>query len=589
MHLHRPNIVPHRVRAAWCCTAAALAVAAMPAWPQAAPSPPPPPPPVRTPEVVPTPSELAPPLVPGPGTGKVPDQPVVVPTPRELGKPDEDITLDVSAYELGDEAPPELRAALAELTAPFVGPGKTFEDLNAAAAEVRRYLNAELGYYLGYAYLPEQTPVDGRVRIAVLLGRLDRVELKWDDQLPIAREVVEGYLAQLAPGSVLRVRDVERVVFLVNDLRGITARFEVVPGSTPGTATLVVQPRADARWAFKLDLDTNGSRFIGEQRLGGQVTMSSPLGRGDSLSASVLSSFTGGLQFALLGYALPVGTSGLRVGSSLSGTRYRIPTDLIPLGLSGHAWTVNAFALYPLVRSRNLNVFTLAALDHKAYADKVGGGAASDKTVNALTLGFTGDFRDDLLGGGVNSYEFSASAGQVRFGAGRSGGLDDAPNYRKLNLTIARVQGLVEGLLLGYLSVRTQYSFDNLDTTEQFRIGGPDGVRAFASGEGTGDGGVIVTGELRWLPPTALLGRYARETVFALFGDAGEVVRRHNVSIGSDGPNTARYAGAGVSVAWVRPGQYALRISVAHPVRGVARSDPVERDPRVYAQFSALF
>ncbi len=545
---------------------------------------------MRTPEVVPTPSELAPPLVPGPGTAKVPDETPTLPAPRELGKPEGEFTIDVSAYEVDDDAPESLRAALPRLTAPFIGPGKTFEDLNAAASEVRRYLNAELGYYLGYAYLPEQTPRDGRVHIAVLLGRLDRVELNWDDKLPVDRDVVEGLLAQLVPGSVLRVRDVERVVFLVNDLRGITARFEVVPGSTPGTATLVVVPRPEARWAYKVDVDNYGSRFIGEERIGAQATMSSPLGWGDSLSASLLTSFNGGMQFALVGYMLPVGSNGLRLGTSLSGTRYRIPTELIPLRLSGQAWTLNTFALYPAVRSRNLNVFALGSLDYKSYVDRVGnGGASSEKTVTALTLGLTGDFRDDVLGGGVNSYEFGAAAGHIGYGAGRSGGLDDAADYRKLNLTFSRVQGLVEGRWLGYLSVRGQYAFDNLDTTEQFRAGGPDGVRAFASGEGTGDSGLVVTGELRLLPPTDWFGRISREMVFALFGDVAQIVRRHEVTGVQTSPNIARFAGAGLSVAWARPGQYALRISLAHPVHGVAKSDPVVRDPRLYVQFSAFF
>ena len=37
-----------------------------------------------------------------------------------------------------------------------------------AAAAVTRYLQRDLGFYLGYAYLPEQKPEGGVIRIAVL-------------------------------------------------------------------------------------------------------------------------------------------------------------------------------------------------------------------------------------------------------------------------------------------------------------------------------------------------------------------------------------------------------------------------------------
>jgi hypothetical protein len=76
--------------------------------------------------VVPPATELAPPRT-------TPDNNAVVPErkmpARELGKPDDDVKLDVARYVVDDDAPPELRAALARLTAPYVGPQRSFEDL----------------------------------------------------------------------------------------------------------------------------------------------------------------------------------------------------------------------------------------------------------------------------------------------------------------------------------------------------------------------------------------------------------------------------------------------------------------------------
>lgn len=561
--------------------AAALAIAAIGAAAPAAAQP------IRTPEVVPPASELAPPV-------RQPDTADPRPRrepPRELGKPDDDIRIDVRAYAVDDDAPAALRAALPALTQPFTGTQRSFEDLARAAAEVTRFLQRELGYYLGYAYLPEQTPADGVVRIAVLEGRLDRIQLNWRDGLPVGREVVEGYLARLRPGSVLRVRDVERVVFLVNDLRGISTRFEVRAGSQPGTATLVVTPLPEAVFAGKVELDTNGSKPLGEYRVSGLLQMNSPFGRGDGFTANALVSHTGGLAFALLGYTTPVGSDGLKLGASLSGVRYQLDKDDFPLDLNGTAATFNAYALYPVVRSRNLNLFALLSLEHKQYEDRNLNGRAR-KSVDAVVLGTTGDFRDSLFGGGVNTYELNVAGGQLKYPGGRNPALDDDERYTKLVYGFTRLQDLVTGRALLYAALRGQYAANNLDTTEQFRVGGPDGVRAFAAGEGTGDIGTVATLELRVLPPEDWLGRIAREMVFSVFADGGYVQYRYRAR-GSADPNArsnhARFGGAGIGLAWVRPGDYALRLSVARPVAGQSSSDDDRKKVRVYLQAAMLF
>jgi hemolysin activation/secretion protein len=543
--------------------------------------------------VVPTPAELAPPPPPRAGASALPERP---PAARELGKPEDELQIDVARFVVDDAAPAALRDALPQLTAGFVGKGRGFEDLVNAANEVTRFLQRDLGYYLGYAYIPEQAmgevPGQGKlVRIAVLEGRLDRVMLNWSDKLPVQREVVQAYLDKLKPGAILTVKDVERTVFLINDLRGITVKAEVRAGSQPGTAILEFTPKADPRYSGSVDLDMNGSRFIGSQRVGGQVTMGSPLGRGDGLSASLLSSISGGLHFALLGYTSPVGADGFKAGMSLSALQYKLSQSEFPLGLDGTGATVNLFGLYPWVRSRNLNLFVLGASNLKTYTDNVAS-LSTRKQVADLTLGLSGDFRDSLLTGAVNTFEVNLSGGKLQFPGGTPSGLDDATQYAKFNLGFSRLQNVIDGRLLLYITGRGQIALHNLDTTEQFRAGGTDGVRAFAPGEGTGDSGAVATVELRWLPPQSLFGQWAREMVLAAFFDGAYVQFRHNPNLtvrDANYVNHAALAGAGLSLVWARPGKYALRVSLATPTQGQAKSDTVVRNPRLYAQGSWMF
>ncbi len=556
----------------------------------------------RTPTVVPRPADLVPPRLDTPAPAQMPAVPAEV--PRELGKPDDDVRIDIERYAVDDNAPAALKARLAALTKDFVGKNRSFEDLYNAKVEVTRFLQSELGYYLGYAYVPEQTFRDGVVRIAVLEGRLGRVVLKWpvDKTMPVRREVLQAYLDRLKEGSVLLVRDVERVVFLVNDLRGIRTRFEVQAGSRPGTADLVVTPEPESVWSGKADADINGSRFLGEYRLGGLVQMNSPMGRGDGLTANALVSTTQGLAFGLLGYTSPIGSDGLKLGASLSAVKYQLDKAVFPLDLNGTAITLTGFGLYPVIRSRNLNLFSVVSAEHKTYEDRQSAAdSKSRKSVDTLALGATGDFRDAVLGGGVNTYDASLTSGKVNYPDGRPGGLEDAPNFTKLNFGFSRLQDLLfimpkmqdkrSGKMLAYFSVRGQLAADNLDTTEQFRIGGAEGVRAFATGEGTGDEGVVVSLEARLLPPESWFGRISNELVLSAFVDTGYVRYRHQLSAATTQtlPNTGTFTGVGLGLSWVRPAEYALRVSLSTPVSGQPRSDPLVRKPRLYLLATKFF
>jgi hemolysin activation/secretion protein len=509
--------------------------------------------------------------------------------PRELGKPETDVTIDVTRYEVDDDAPQELKDRLAELTKAYVGQKRSYEELQAAATDVTRFLQSELGYYLGYAYLPEQAPQDGVVHIAVLEGRLDRVVLHWTDGLPVRRAVVERYLAQLKPDSVLRVRDVERIVFLINDLRGITARFEVEAGSRPGTATLVVTPVADHRVSGRLDADMNGSTFLGEDRVSGLVTINSPFGLGDGLTGNLLTSQTGGLKFALMGYTAPVGGSGLKLGTSVSALSYQLDKTDFPQDLHGKSTAATAYALYPNIRSRNLNLFSLLSLEQKNYSD-VQAEVSTPKRVTSLSVGVSGDARDALLSGGVDTYDVSYAKGRVLYPDGRPGGLLDAPRYGKIDFTFSRLQNVVTSRLLLYGLLRGQYAMQNLDTTEQFRLGGADGLRAYAPGDGTGDSGVYMTLELRLLPSRLWLGPRAQEFVFGLFYDYGYLQRRHDASQeSSDFVNTEKLGGGGLSLTWEGAEGYAVHASLAAPTLRRQSTDAPSRQVRAYLQLTKSF
>ena len=512
------------------------------------------------------------------------------PLPRELGKPEDDLILDVTAYEV-DGLAQLSRETLAELTGAYTGKGRNYEDLVNATTALTRYMQSELGYYVGFAYLPEQSPQGGVVRLQALEGRLARVDLRWPDApLPVQRSVVERYLAALQPGAILRASEVERVALLVNDLQGISARFEIEAGDEPGTAVLVVTPQAEQRVRGRVDLDTLGSRYTGLVRLSGLVTVASPLGWGDALSVNLLASHNGGVVQGGIAYAAPVGAQGLKLGAALSKIEYQIDKDAYPTDLDGHAIAGSVYALYPFVRSRNVNVFGLGSLEHKRFTDDQGGVSYSRKHSDDLQLGLIGDFRDSLGGGAINTFESHWLHGRISFDTG-SLPAGYKRNYDKLTLGYSRLQNVVSNRLQFYARYKGQISGTNLDISERFAVGGPLSVRAFAPGVASADTGHVVTAELRLLPPETWFGRFSRELVFSTFYDWGQAKYSHDPDLRAAGlENTATLSAYGVGVVWDRPGDISLRVHLAWRGAGDQLVDSRERQqPRANAVLSKSF
>src|SRR5688500_11796295 len=142
----------------------------------------------------------------------------------------------------------------------FIGPDKTFDDLQSAVDAVSEHLQRK-GYVVGQAFLPEQKIENGIVEIAVLEGRLGQVRVDMDPDVPVSRHMIEGLLTPLAPGTILHRDVVERSLFLVSDLRGLTVRSIVEPGAVPGTSDIVLKIGAGRRIDGTIEFDNHTSRF----------------------------------------------------------------------------------------------------------------------------------------------------------------------------------------------------------------------------------------------------------------------------------------------------------------------------------------
>ena len=513
----------------------------------------------------------------------------VAPETRRAVKPPPAFKLDVTGFKFsGVSVVPE--SELQPLVQKYIGPGRSFDELQAAADAVSEYLRGK-GYFVAQAFLPEQKVEGGVVEIAVLEGRLGEVRIDLDDRAPIQRRHLARLFSSLTPGTVLHVDTVERALFLASDLRGITVRSVVEPGAQPGTANLIVKVVAARRVDGTIEFDNHGSRFTGENRLGASVNVNSPLNRGDLLSLRGLLGVPGGgedTDFWRVSYMTPVGGYGTRVGAAYLKLKYHLGTDAFrALNQSGDSTVASVFALHPIIRIRGINLTAQGNFDVREFHDdRQAVGTVSDRKIKAGALALLGDWRDVLLGGGINNFSLGFTRGDLDIQTPADLAADQAAtgrgaagSYSKVNGSIIRVNALTESASL-YVSYAFQLASKNLDGSEKVSLGGPNAVRAYAQGEATSDNAHLFTAEVRQgLPRVALV---PGNLVASAFFDYAHGKLNENPLPAE--LNTRTLRGAGLGLTWGRQEDFFVRGTLAWRLSGPPTSDPADRKPRLYFQ-----
>jgi hemolysin activation/secretion protein len=136
--------------------------------------------------------------------------------------------------------------------------------------------------------------------------------------------------------------------------------------------------------------------------------------------------------------------------------------------------------------------------------------------------------------------------------------LHTAGNYSKTNASLYHIQRLNNRLDL-HASVTGQYAWKNLDSSEDFYVGGPDGVRAFPQGELGGDSGILGTLELRYrtgLP----------ELQLTAFVDGARVEYDHDQMAGDTSDNIRNIFGVGLGLIYSKNRDWFAKFDWATPL-----------------------
>jgi hemolysin activation/secretion protein len=475
------------------------------------------------------------------------------------------------------------------LPPPQVGRAMTLPEIQAVADRITALYRAR-GYLLARAYVPEQDVLGGVVRIQVLEGRVEGVDVHGARHY--SPKLLTSYVLPQGP-SVFDADGFERRMLLLGDLPGLSVRSTLVAGNETGTTRVLLDVVRDRLLTGSLEVNNYGTASTGYERFSGALNISNPLGIGDVFSLRAIGS-SQELWLLRAGYVLPVNREGTRLGVSYLRLESPVGAQFSDLGIVGTGEMATVSATHPLVRSRSFSLYAHAAFDFKNFETEVLGQSVARDRVRVLSAGVNAVNADRWRGINNVSFTLFQGLGDVLDGleddndprASRAGA---GGEFTRLTVDVSRAQPLV-GTASLYLRAAGQLASTRLVAPEQFVVGGQGSVRGYPLAELSGDSGYTGSVEFRWNAPgfadrPAFAGRRWGD-VFQVFGfiDHGGVEIRAP-SAGQRGRQDITGGGAGLR--FTVPDRLHVSIELATPVDG---PDPLDkRNPVLYFQVVTLF
>ncbi|WP_114240235.1 ShlB/FhaC/HecB family hemolysin secretion/activation protein [Dyella sp. C9] len=456
-------------------------------------------------------------------------------------------------------------ASLHALVADGEGRMLTLEQLRALAHRITDYYHAH-GYPLARAIVPPQEVRQQVVRIAVVEARYGQVRL--DNHGPVRDGLLQSTLGPVQAGAMVDQNVLDRRLLLIDDLPGGDAHATLSAGTQPGTSDLLVQADPAPPVIGDLKLDDYGDRYTGRVRGDGDLSVVEPLGLGDLLGISATTSGSD-MRYGRLAYELALGGGGMRMGASYSALAYRLGGSLSDTQSRGSADQGSLWLSQVLWRSTAWNVSARLGVDDKRLHDDVDStDVRDDRRILAWNAGVLASERDAWEGSGASTVSLVATHGRVSFDnedaqAADAASADTQGTYTRWDASLGRLQALSASTSL-YLALDGQYSRRNLDSAEQFLLGGPDSVRGYEVNTLAGASGYLATAELRRDLHLSWPGQWQASVLL----DQGAVWVNAKSWPGAGGPNHGVLSSGGLGLAWVGPSRWTARLQVATPIGG---------------------
>ena len=458
---------------------------------------------------------------------------------------------------------------LLTLTKEYTNKELSFDDIQFVVNIINNFFYKK-GLLISRAILPKQEVKDGIILIIINEGKLDSkkpYKIK-KNKLRLTEAYIEDYLNH-ALGKKVTQQTLERAILNLRDNPGLSAMASLEPGDEAGTSRIVVDVAEGEYFTSSSSVDNYGSRYTGENRATLVGSINNFNGFGDQLILSATKS-NESLKQKRIDYNFPIGFSGLRGETFLSELDFRIGKELESTKTLGEAKNYGFNINYPIYRTVPLTFSISAGYQKKELYNEANKVATSDKEIENLNLNFTLENIDSLYGGGYTQIKpgfvfgdldlskVSSSLSSDRTGARTNG------SFTKSTLQITRIQKLTEKMFLNF-NGNIQKSNKNLDSSEKLILGGPSGVRAYPSGEGSGDEGYKYSLDFK-----RSFGNYGlfQNMTGSIFYDYGEIDQNYDTTNLSVNQNNYSISGYGIGFESNIDGLFSFKAAYAKTLGG---------------------
>jgi hemolysin activation/secretion protein len=451
------------------------------------------------------------------------------------------------------------------------GKSLTFDQMQLAADRIKDFYNAK-SFFLAQAIIPKQEIKDGILIIIINEGKLDSKEpykINKKD-LRISEQRVKAYMDDALKDNFLK-ESVERGLLNINDNPGVRTSLTLEPGIDPGSTKMILDVNEGPLVQGSASFDNYGNRYTGDLRATAAVDFNNPTGIGDQIGILGTKAIEGDLELKKIFYNFPIGSDGLRGGAFYSVVDFKIGKELKTNPIStGKAENANLNLKYPIYRSSAESLLTNFNYDKKYLYNTSTGSVTSDKELDNYTLGFTYQKIDQFFGGGYTQANINFTRGDLDLSKVPSSLSGDQGNsgyktngtFNKQNIQLSRIQQLPEKFTLNFVG-DAQFASKNLDTSEKMSLGGPSGVRAYPTGEASGDEGYRYSLDLRYN-----LGNfpYFGDITPLIFYDYGRIKQFKNKEASTTAVTNNEYSlsGYGLGIEAVNSNNFSLKFIAAH-------------------------
>lgn len=404
---------------------------------------------------------------------------------------------------------------LEALVRPEEGKALTLEEMRALAARISDYY-AQQGYLLARAYLPPQDIRQETLEIAVLEGDVGEVDVTGNEYY--TKEAILSALGRFRRRGVIHEGLLETAINELNDYPGLNVRASLKPGEQRGKTDVILTAQERPRFTFAADVDNYGSKYSGIWRFGTELSYGGITGLGDKLTLRGIGSDER-LGYFRGSYLTPVGGYGTKLGLSYTQSENTVGEEFASLNAVGFLQAGSLDITQTVFRTSAANLQLFGGVDIKSVENDVLGLRSGQDDLRVFRLGFSGDYRDRFLG--RSYYGFTWHQGVPWFGGNEQNDPgatrnDNPGSYSKWTFDLARIQSLLYGGAYVVLRGFAQLSSQNLQSVEQYSIGGYYTVRGYPLAERGGDQGYALSAEV--VAPVPYLQEYLQAAAFVDHG-----------------------------------------------------------------------